>query len=113
MNTVAITIDILILMVCAIGLYVAYRLWCLLGKKGITSWFMLGWCYAAGLRTISLLSDTRVITWDMSRQLAFPMYVFFVLGLWGLHWQVRVKLVGNGEHTLRRLWRWILNRQPS
>ena len=113
MNTLAIVLDILILVTCAIGLYVAYRLWSLLGKQGITSWFMLAFVYAFLLRMASLFSDMGLLGMNTPRYLAFPMYVLFVLGLWGLHWQVRVKLVGNGEHTLKRLWNWLLGKEHT
>jgi hypothetical protein len=109
MNAVATTISCLVLLTCFCGLYVSFRLWCLLGRQGITSWFMLAFLYAIGLRTLSLLGDLGyndgMMQW--TRPLSFPMYVLFVLGAWGLHWQVREKLVGNGGHGLRRVIEWI------
>lgn len=113
MNTVAITISILILLTCIIGLYVSFRLWLLLGKQGITTLFMFAFLYAIGLRTLSLLGDLGynggMMNW--TRQLSFPMYVLLVMGVWGIHWQVREKLKGNGKHGIRKIIKWLIKKE--
>jgi hypothetical protein len=102
MNGFFVAGDILILIVCIVALYVAFRLWSLLGRKGITSWFMLAMIYAILLRTLSLLTDCGVTTGILTatKVLAFPMYVLLALGLWCLYRQVDEKLSGNGHLPL-------------
>jgi hypothetical protein len=89
--SLSIVISILVLVVCCFGFYVSYRLWAMLGKKGITSWFMLAFLWAIGLRTLSLLGDLGYHGgfMDWTRPLSAPMYGMLVLGLFGLYRQVR------------------------
>jgi hypothetical protein len=66
----------------------------MLGRHGLTSWLTLAMVYAIFLRIVSLLSDCGE-DWGFisyTRVLAFPMYIFLLLGLWGLLKQVSDKL---------------------
>ncbi len=109
MSIIVTTISIVVLCICVVGVYVSYRLWKLLGKQGITTFFMLAFLYAIGLRTLSLLGDLGyndgLMAW--TRPLSLPMYLLFVLGVWGLYWQVRQKLLGNGDHGVRKIIKWV------
>jgi hypothetical protein len=98
--TFSVIISICVLIACALGFIVSFRLWSLLGKSGITSWFMLAFTYAIGLRTLSLLGDLGYGggMMDYTRPLSFPMYVMFVLGVAGLLRQVR-KAMRTGHIT--------------
>jgi hypothetical protein len=89
MNLLAVVLDIIILVFCGLGVWVAYLLWCLLGKKGITSWFLLAFIYGILLRVCSLISDLGLLGMDSPRYLALPLYILLALGLYGLFKQVR------------------------
>lgn len=94
MNVLIILIDCLILLTCIAAAYFSYRLWLMLGRHGITSWLTLAMVNAIFLRIVSLLSDCGE-DWGFisyTRVLAFPMYLFLLLGLWGLLKQVSDKL---------------------
>jgi hypothetical protein len=89
--TLFIIADIVIIIVCVIGFFLAYRVWCIMGKRGITSWFMLAMLYAVILRTFSLLSDMDVIHdfADYSKAMALPLYILLLMGLWGIYRQIK------------------------
>ncbi len=90
-------IDAVILAICVLMVYVTYSLWCLLGKKGLTTWLVIAAGYSVLLRIVSLLADTSIY-WDVpafvnySRVLALPMYICLLLGLFGLLREVKDKL---------------------
>lgn len=114
MNELFVVSDIVILAICIIGFYIAFRLWSLLGKQGITSWFMLAFLYAIVLRSLSLCVDLKLMPglFELTKALALPLYLLLVLGLWGLHWQVRVKLLGQ-ENKFHKIINWLINKNSK
>jgi hypothetical protein len=95
MTALILILDFLILFICMISTYFSYRLWVLLGRRGLTVWFMYGMIYSVILRLTSIASDAglRSVITEYTRVTAAPMYIFLLLGLVGLYRQV--------SHTIR------------
>jgi hypothetical protein len=87
-------LDFIILAICILAAWVTYCLWCMLGKRGLVTWLVYAMGYAILLRLLSVLSDAGY-SWGIvsyTRVLALPMYLFLLLGLWGMYQQVASKL---------------------
>lgn len=100
-------IDILILFIIMASLFYAFKLWVLLGRHGLVTWLVLAMVYAIPLRSLSLCADIGMsgALFNYTRILALPLYIFLLLGFWGLFQQVDRKLKNepNPVNWLRKL----------
>lgn len=95
-----ICIDILTILVCIYGFYITFKLWCLMGKTGMITWLLWAMLYAVGLRCLSLFADMESVNFKLleyTRSYAIPLYIFLVMGVWGIYKQVNKKFHGNGK----------------
>lgn len=95
MNSWLFVLDIISVLLTFAGFFFAYKLWAILGKHGVTVWLLCAMVWAIFLRMISIFHDIG-LTWvwlNYSRQLAFPLYLFLLIGLYGLFSQVRRSII--------------------